>query len=393
MGFDTGHSSVGLHHKPEFEDDMSSDAIDALFTPFEYGEFTVRNRIVMAPMTRYGCPGGRANDAVAAYYRRRAQGGVGLILSEGIFVDRAATCILDDIPSCDENRFGSWRTVIDAVHSHGAAFAPQLWHVGASRDLSVPDLPPGLVPESPSGISALKMTGGKALTEEDIADVTQAFVAGALRAKALGFDAVEFHGAHGYLFDQFFWSATNKRTDRFGGTTIGQRAAFAAEVVRQVRSTIGPSFPLIFRISQWKAYFYDVKLAYNPNELEAWLRPLVDAGVDLFDCSQRRFYVPEFPGSDLNLAGWVKKISGLPTITVGSVGLSTDMIEDLDQGGASRPVRRSVIDVAERLARGEFDLVAVGRSLIADADWPRKVREARFDQIHDYSAQLLQTLQ
>src|SRR5690606_21383805 len=114
--------------------------------------------------------------------------------------------------------------------------------------------------------------------------------------------------------------------DRWGGPTIVDRSAFAAEILREVRRAVGPDYPVIIRISQWKQQDYGVKLAHTPDEMEAWLTTLTDAGADILHCSQRRFWEPEFDGSDLNFAGWAKKLTGAPTITVGSVGLTGEFI-------------------------------------------------------------------
>ena len=99
-----------------------------------------------------------------------------------------------------------------------------------------------------------------------------------------------------------------------------KRTRFAADLIRAVRKLVGPDFPISLRISQWKLQDYPAKLASTPQELEAWLVPLADAGVDIFHCSQRKFWEPEFDGSDLNLAGWAKKLTGKSTITVGQLG-------------------------------------------------------------------------
>lgn len=119
------------------------------------------------------------------------------------------------------------------------------------------------------------------------------------------------------------------------------------------------------------------------------LAPLVDAGVDAIDCSQRRFWEPEFPGSDLNLAGWVKKLTAVPTITVGSVGLDADFFDSF-----TREVGQSSnIDLlAQMLDRGDFDLVGVGRSLISDPNWPMKLRSDALDDIRPFSRSALETL-
>ncbi|MGL6042596.1 MAG: 12-oxophytodienoate reductase, partial [Sandaracinobacteroides sp.] len=151
---------------------------------------------------------------------------------------------------------------------------------------------------------------------------------------------------------------------------------FAREVVRAVRAAIGEEFPLILRLSQWKQQDYSARLATTPQEMADWLQPLADAGVDIFHCSQRRFWEPEFAGSDLNFAGWAKKLTGKPTITVGSVGLSGEFIAGFG-GEASQPA--PIGAVADRLAADEFDLVAVGRALIVDPDWAAKIKAGKDD--------------
>jgi 2,4-dienoyl-CoA reductase-like NADH-dependent reductase (Old Yellow Enzyme family) len=126
---------------------------------------------------------------------------------------------------------------------------------------------------------------------------------------------------------------------------------------------------------------FETRLAATPQALADWLQPLSEAGVDIFHASQRRFWEPEFPedkdgGSDLNFAGWAKKVTAKPTITVGSVGLSGEFIAGF-AGEASQPT--PIDGLVDRLAAGEFDLVAVGRALIVDADWAAKVRAGRQD--------------
>src|SRR5208282_4788498 len=131
------------------------------------------------------------------------------------------------------------------------------------------------------------------MTDAEVADAIAAFGAAAGDAKRLGFDAVELHGAHGYLIDQFFWEGTNERDDTFGGPGIPERARFAAEIIKAVRAATGPDFPVIIRLSQWKQQDFAAKIAPTPQALEHWLSPLADAGADAFHCSQRRFWEPE----------------------------------------------------------------------------------------------------
>lgn len=168
-----------------------------------------------------------------------------------------------------------------------------------------------------------------------------------------------------------------------------QRGRFAAEILKAVRATVGADYPVIIRLSQWKQQDYTVQMARTPQEMEAWLQPLADAGADIFHCSQRRFWEPEYPGSDLNFAGWAKKLTGKPTITVGSVGLSGEFIASFG-GESSQPA--PLDELMRRLDRGDFDLVAVGRALISDPHWAAKVRDGRHGELSDYAPTALGTL-
>jgi len=200
---------------------------------------------------------------------------------------------------------------VEEVHEAGGKIFPQLWHVGSVRqpvkgtaDEKYPSLGPSAV------LHPGHQKGGtvpKEMTQEDINEIIQAFAEAAKNARNLGFDGLELHGAHDYIIDQFFWSVTNHRTDKYGGKTIGERTRFAVELIAAVRQAVGPDFPIVLRFSQWKIGDYKHKLATNPEELASFLLPLSKAGVDIFHCSTRRFHLPEFSGSSLNLAGWTKK--------------------------------------------------------------------------------------
>ncbi|UVO49709.1 NADH:flavin oxidoreductase [Sphingomonas sp. SUN019] len=346
--------------------------LDSLMVPFAYKSLKLANRFVMAPMSRYFAPGGTPGREIADYYRRRIDGGVAGVITEGVAVDVPGAVAADAVPHFHGERpLQGWQHVVDGVHASGGAFIPQLWHVGGCTDFNFPDSPHDQL-VSPSGLVGLDMPGGRPMTEEDIADVIASFARAARDAVRMGCDAIELHGAHGYLFDQFFWDVTNKRTDGYGGSDIGARASFAAETVAAIREAVGPDLAIIFRVSQWKVYDYDARLARDTAEMEQWLTPLVDAGVDIFHASERRFWEPTFEGSDLNLAGWVKAVTGCPTITVGSIGLSRDLMADFVEG-TSQPEVEKLDDLRRRFERGDFDLVAVGRALLSDPEWLRKV--------------------
>ncbi len=364
-------------------------SLDTLFSPFALKTLKLENRVVMAPMTRVFSPGGIPNQAVADYYMRRAQGGVGLILTEGTVIERPASKNEANIPNFYGAALEGWGKVVDTVHAHGGKIAPQIWHTGASLGRDVNYRPQPL--DTPSGLDLAGEPVTTPMTDADIADTIAAFGRASGDAKRLGFDAIELHGAHGYLIDEFFWSRTNTRTDQWGGQTLAERTRFAVEIVKAARAAVGPDFPIIIRISQFKPGAYDTKLATTPAEMASWLQPLLDAGADILHCSQRRFWEPEFTtdGSDLNFAGWAKKLTGAPTITVGSVGLSGDFIAAFG-GETSQPA--SIDELLRRLDRGDFDLVAVGRAILSDPEWVDKIRKGEHDTLKPFTAAALATL-
>ena len=373
--------------------------LSPLFETFACKTMHLRNRIVMSPMTRLFAPGGVLIDKVDDYYGRRAAGGVGLIVTEGTAVGHDVAHYSDAVPHFyGEAALARWQRVVDRVHAQGGAIAPQLWHTGLARRRSHthnPEAPN----QSPSALIEDDLKQDKeadkapnpgkvrrpsaAMAMEDIEAVIAAFARGAADAQRIGCDGVEIHGAHGYLLDQFFWERSNRRDDAYGGS-LENRIRFAVEIVAAVRAATGPDFPILFRFSQWKAQDYAVRIADSPAELARILEPLADAGVDIFDASTRRFWLPEFDGSPLNLAGWAKKLTGKAAMTVGSVSL-----ESVFQGGGE-PVSPVTGDnlrlLAEMMARGDFDLVAVGRAMIANPDWANLVREGRLDAFRAYDA-------
>jgi len=371
---------------------MSSDLkLGKLFTPFTTEKLSLANRTVMAPMTRTYSPGYVPGPHVADYYRRRAEGGVGLIITEGTTVPHKASNGYENVPACHgEEAMAGWKQVVEAVHAAGGKIAPQIWHVGSVRregigpDKSVPGY-------SPSGLFKPGKENGIAMSKTDIQDVISAFAQAALNAKKVGFDAVEIHGAHGYLIDQFFWEGTNQREDEYGGS-LENRTRFGVEIVEAVRRAVGEDFPIIFRFSQWKQQDYEARLAETPEELERFLSLLSDAGVDIFHASTRRFWLPEFEGSDLNLAGWTRQLTGKPSITVGSVGLDSDFVSASNQDMRQGAEPASLDNLIERMERDEFDLVAIGRALLVDSEWVSKVREGREEELKAFTRDALKTL-
>ena len=368
---------------------MSPPSVDVLFEPHAFGTTTLRNRIAMAPMTRKRSPSGVPTEAVAAYYRRRGEGGVGLIFSEGAFIDHASAQaheghVYENIP----HFFGAaalkgWERVLRAVHATGARFVPQLWHVGEIRRrgmLSDPSVP-GYGPRQIAHDGEIAV---KAMDDRDMADIAASYARCAKSARNMGCDGIALHAAHGYLIDQFFWPETNDRTDSFGGP-MKNRCRFACRVVEAIRAAVGPDFPIVLRFSQWKMSDYDARIARTPEELEILLTRLVTAGISVFDVSTRRFWEPAFEDDPKSLAAWTRRLSGKPTIAVGSIGLDRPHQSKLFRDKVNIDAKVTDLEnVIEAISRGDFDLAAVGRAILADPEWVEKVRAGRMRDIRPF---------
>jgi len=365
---------------------IAHSVIEPLLSPFALRGMALANRIAMAPMTRYFSPGGVPGDEVPGYYRRRAERGVGLVVTEGIGVAHPVSVDHPGLPLLHgDAAIARWSEIVDGVHAAGAKILPQLWHQGAMWNVEYAGDPRGMEAVRPSGIwgpadgvisisetsrDTAAATETRPMSDEDIQDVIDAYGVSARNAIAAGFDGIAIHAAHGYLIDTFFWHETNRRVDRFGGDH-NARATFGAEVVKTIRRMIGDDMPIVLRFSQFKMQDYRARLAENPDELAQLLAPLADAGVDMFDGSQRYFDTPIFDGSPLNLAGWAKKLTGKASMTVGGVGLgrTSGSAKHIDDSQKSTD---NLLQLVARFEKGEFDMVAVGRSLLNDPAWLEK---------------------
>ncbi|NDV10399.1 12-oxophytodienoate reductase [Rhodococcus sp. IEGM 248] len=347
-----------------------------LFRPLQVRSLTLENRIVMSPMTRTHSPGGVPGPDVADYYRRRAEGGTGLIVTEGVAIDHPTAVDHPDVPRLrGDPAVGGWRAVVDAVHGAGGRIIPQLWHVGPLWG-AMSAVDPALGSMRPSGVwgtpgitsysddyIARAQVPTDPMTDHDIAMVLDAYARAAATALEAGFDGIAIHGGHGYLLDSFLWAGTNQRGDEWGGD-LTRRTRFPAEVVKAIRAEVGAATPIVYRFSQHKQQDYTARIAETPEELGVILGALVEAGVDVLDASIRRFDLPAFEGSDLSLAGWAKKLTGITTMAVGSVGIGTSLRESRTRGAA--PTVDNIGELERRLAADEFDLIAIGRLHLAD---------------------------
>jgi 2,4-dienoyl-CoA reductase-like NADH-dependent reductase (Old Yellow Enzyme family)/NADPH-dependent 2,4-dienoyl-CoA reductase/sulfur reductase-like enzyme len=329
-----------------------------LFKPGKIGTMGLKNRLVMAPMcTKFGTEYGSVNQRLIDFYVERAKGGVGLIIIEN-------TCIEWPRGKAGNNpiRLDDWQYVqgladlAEAVHPYGTKIATQLQHVG--RQTNVERCTSGEELISASDVPC-EPSGGfvpRPLTISEIEELIDRFVKAAVRTKAAGFDAVEIHGAHGYIITQFMSPYTNKRTDRYGGN-FERRMRLPVEIVKRIRASVGEEFPVIMRFSADEF----VEGGYSIEDGKKIAQVLEGAGVDCLDVSagiyESRFRMfPTLglqPGCNLPLIEAIKNVVNVPVIGVGRFG------EDLE--------------LADKvIGEGKADFISLGRSLFADAHLPKK---------------------
>lgn len=350
--------------------------LSPLFEPITIRNMTLRNRFVMPAMQRCWSENGQPVPYLAEYYAKRAAGGTSLIITESCAVDHPSATQVPYYSWISEATAEGWKRCADAVKAEGAHFFVQLWHEGPIRTVGG-DGPLAHHPTlSPSGLVDGTRVNGRAATLDELMEIKDAFVRGALIAKSIGASGVEVHACHGYFLDMFLWKEANRRTDGYGGDDLADRLRYPAEIVRDIRAAVGDDFVISFRFSQWKEVDYHAQVVENPQELEQLVRTIEDAGADMLHVSVRRFWLPEWPDLDpqLGLAGWTKKFATVPVVAVGSVGLDVDVMDNMLGHEAKQTGLASFIELERRFKAGEFDLMSVGRGQIGDPDWVTKVR-------------------
>jgi 2,4-dienoyl-CoA reductase-like NADH-dependent reductase (Old Yellow Enzyme family) len=354
-----------------------------LFEPYKLKNITLRNRVAMAPMTRSQSPGGIPTNDVVEYYKRRAKAEVGLIITEGVEVSHKASSAYPNVPRLDSDKArDGWKKVVNGIKKNNGHVVAQLWHCGGFRKLGMSPNPevPG---HTASGLIRPGKRVAHAMTSLDIEETISAYAGDAKICEEIGFDGVEIHGAHGYLIDNFLWDGTNDRDDSFGGS-IETRSNLATSIIKAIRSNVSDKFIVGLRFSQWKQQDYTARLATNPDDLFKVLSGPCNAGLDYLHSSMRRFWESEFEGSDENLAYWTKKLTNIPTISVGSVGLDGDFTDMM------APAKTASIDKAlQDINEHKYDMVAVGRALLSDHEWVIKMKEGRLKDIHPYTKESL----
>jgi dimethylglycine catabolism A len=334
-----------------------------LFQPGQIGRMTLRNRFVQAPIfTQFATTWGEVGDRFIEYHRARARGGVGLIITENTSVDWEVGRTVGNPIRIDHNRFRiGFAALVEAVHNEGAKIAVQLHHTGRQNSQGNTERnEPPLAPTA--GITSAFGTSPRGIELNEIPGLVDLFAQAARRAVEAGLDAVEIHGAHGYLPGQFLSPKTNKRTDEYGGS-LENRARFALEVVRAVREQVGPDFPILYRLSVEEPYEGGLPLA-DGLAFSQMLDPLVDAlDVSAGNYDTAMTLLPMGPpGSLLKYAKAVKRLVSVPVIGVGRL---TWLLDDL---------QRAVGD-------GELDFVALGRAGLADPETVVKTKRGEQDRV------------
>lgn len=334
-----------------------------LFSPVRIGDVELRNRTVLPPMTtRLADDDGFVTDRTLAYYRARAEGGVGLVTVEMATPERAGKHRFRELGLCEQRFEPGLRRLVETIHAAGARASIQLGHAGSRSRSAVS----GETPVAPSAIPTpvfeieQETVVPEAMTAERIERTTASYVVAAARAQRVGFDVVELHGAHGYLISQFLSPAENHRTDRWGGSPEN-RARFGLDILRRIKAEV-PGLPVIFRIGV-EDFFPGGLSADDGVRVGVWA---AEAGADAVSVTAGHYrslpnaerMIPPMryePGAFLAYARRVRDAVAVPVIGVGRLG-------DPDLA------RRAV-------AEGAVDLVALGRPLLADPDWPRKVEQ------------------
>lgn len=338
-------------------------AYSKIFEPFKLGRMQLKNRIVLPPMgTGLGEPGGFVSQRTIDYYEARAQGGTGLIIVEGSAP--GVKCNFGNQLCLGTDRhIEGWKKLAEAVHKHDAKIAVQLMHAGTELWDGQP------VQVSPSAVICLHRNIGingkppHELTVDEIQERVQWYADAARRAKEAGLDGVEMHGAHQYIIASFLSSASNVRTDKYGGTPEN-KARFAVEILQAVRKAVGPEYPVWIRLN---AAEYGVPNGVTIEETKRIVPMLVNAGAEAIHVSAygagsfaTKAPISDTPGAILPLAVEVKKVTKVPVIAVGRLDFETG---------------------EQALKDGKADLIALGRRLLADPELPKKTIENRLNDI------------
>lgn len=334
-----------------------------LFTPLRVGTaLSLPNRLVVAPMTRVSATAdGHATALMADYYEAFAAGGFGLVITEGIYTDKAyAQGYLFQPGLADDAQRDAWRAVVDRVHGQGGRIVAQLMHAGAlSQGNPYRDTAKGPSAVLPKGQQMAFYRGEgpyrlpEAMSADDIAEAIDGFAQAARRAQQAGFDGVEIHGANGYLLDQFLTAHTNVRNDGYGGS-LDKRLRLTVDVIQAVRQATSAPFVVGVRCSQGKVNDFTHKWEGGEADAAHIFRTLGAQQIDYLHTTEFEAWRPAFGEHGASLAALARQHVSVPVLANGS-------LHDATQAEGM-------------LARQEADFVSLGRGALTHADWPARLR-------------------
>ena len=333
-----------------------------VFEPMKINGLELKNRMVVSAMvTNYCTPDGKATEKFIAYHEHKAKGGWGLIITEDYAVTPTAGGFVNLPGLWEDGQIESHRKLTERVHAAGGKIAAQIYHAGRETSSAVT----GVQPVAPSAVREPSMPETpRELTIPEIHTLVEQFGDCAKRAKAAGFDAVEVHGAHGYLVGAFASPFSNKRSDEYGGT-IRNRARFGMEIIRNIKEKCGKDYPVLYRISSVEY----VPGGLDIEESKVIARLMEEAGADCIHCSQGVYASTHtiIPPSVFPWAGYVehaaemKKAVQIPVIAVGRI---------------------NDVEIAESVLQSKkADLVTMARASLADPELPNKVLKGRGDEV------------
>ncbi|WMD19947.1 NADH:flavin oxidoreductase [Achromobacter seleniivolatilans] len=344
----------------------------SLFTPLRVGrELSLSNRLAVAPMTRVSATaGGHATKQMADYYEAYAAGGFGLVITEGIYTDKAfAQGYLFQPGLADDAQRDAWRTVVDRVHKHGGRVVAQLMHAGAlSQGNPYRATTKGPSAVLPAGQQMAFYRGQgpyqmpEAMTADDISEVINGFAQAARRAQEAGFDGVEIHGANGYLLDQFLTAHTNLRQDRYGGS-LDNRLRLTADVIDAVRRATSANFAVGVRCSQGKVNDFTHKWEGGEADAAQIFGLLGALPIDYLHTTEFEAWSAAFGKGGPSLAALARKHVAVPVLANGSL--------------------HDAMQAAGMIERQEADFVSLGRGALTHADWPDRLRAGEAHETFD----------
>ncbi len=337
---------------------MTANTENTLFTPFTLGNFTLKNRIGVAPMTRMSAgENGIPRQDVFDFLTRRAQNGAAIVYTEAIVTDyESAQGYPGQARITTQPQIDAWATVIKGIHKENSLAILQMFHCGR---MAWPEVNPAHRAIAPSAITPVQdnpLTQSPYPTPEamslfDINHVIAGFVETAKGAITAGFDGVEIHGAHGYLISQFLSAYSNRRPDDYGGS-VPNRFRFAREVIRSVRKVVPEDRLLIFRISDWGIADMEVSLFESRENYQETIRLLAGEDIDAISVSTYEFGQDAY-GSGKNMAQLTQEVTSLPLMICGGI---------FDRTTADQALEHA-------------DIVLAGKSLLLNPHWVEDVKE------------------